>query len=726
MRRYPMRFATRLPLWSLVLLLVVSAAPKAAGQQEAFNTLILSPEPGEIVPQTTTLVSLSFADPDRILDVGSVRLVVDRADLSADATINGDVLVWVPRTVLSRGVHNVVVTMRARDGSGLSTVSWSFIVGAPPPGVSVEALAVPEERKGLPSWAMLQGNVVLEGSMNSVGGEGANLRRETPYTGKAWVNARGRLGGSWRYSARTHLNSYESHVRQPINRFNFNLQSNWLRLAVGDVNPRLHELILWGRRVRGWSLDLRGGIVNLAIVSGQSRRAVEAQLYSDDLTRVFRRGTFAQDLFAVRPYFGSGRGVQFGITFMKVRDDMGSITDLRTTAAAGDTSGTVSANPKPRDNLVAGLDFSLRAFTGKLSLSYSNAISFLTNDISGGPITESDLDSLAEEWGFEVGGMPSFLKDPEKIENIFILNESSIPLDLPGRRNLAHQARGTLQLGGHTLGVRWRSVGGSYNTLGYSSLQKDRSGFRIQDTFRLLENRLGVTVGWEKYNDNLGDTKPATTGTSALTVDMSWQGDVNAPGFTMGLRSYGRRNGLTDASQGGIDENTNTYSAGAFLPVSLVGGLRSRLSINYVSVGREDRYNDLTGTNNTYYLIGFNGRFEDRPTEFSVTYGLNTSELTGWDAQTTFHRILLRGRHAFTAQLAGTADMTMTRATSPVSTGALGLDYNKWDLTGGAEYYWSPTSFASLRAGFVSYTDNRRTDVDTTQLVLRLRLTQAF
>lgn len=716
------RFTAKLPLLGAILTVMLTAAPPAAGQQNTFSTLILSPDPGEAVQQTTELISLSFIDPDRLLDVTSVRLIVDRIDLTSEATINGDVLVWLPSTPLSQGPHSIVMTMKARDGSALPSVSWNFSISAPPEGVSLAAVGVQEERKGLPGWALLQGNMTVEGMMTNVGGDGADFRREAPYTGKAWLNARGRLGGSWRYSLNTHFNSYESHVRQPINRYRFNLQSNWMTLTLGDVNPRMQELILWGSRVRGWSLDLRTGFFNVMVVSGRSRRAVESQLYSDDPSRVFRRGTYARDLFAVRPYFGSGRGLQLGITFMTVRDDTSSIAFLRT--VADNTEPTQMANPDPKDNLVIGLDLSLKAFSGKLSFSYNNAFSLFANDITGGSLSEDELNDLLEDQGQDRINLPF---DPEKFSSLFIINESMLPIDPRGMTNFSQQIRSTMQIGTHTLGARWRSIGGSYNTLGYSSLQKDRSGLRVQDSFRILDNRLGVTVGWESYEDNLDESKPATTGTSALTMDLSWQSDMNSPGFAFGYRTYGRHNDLDDVADGGVDEDTGTYSARAFFPVRMIGGLKSRFSVNYVSVGREDVLNPLTGTKNTYYLVGFNNRLESRPTEFSIMYGLNTSELTGFtDALTTFNRLLLKGRHSINENLAATADIISTTASSPETAGVYGLDYSKFEMTGGAEYYWSATSFATLRAGLVTYKDNRREGIDTSQLVVRIRVTQAF
>ena len=88
--------------------------------------------------------------------------------------------------------------------------------------------------------------------------------------------------------------------------------------------------------------------------------------------------------------------------------------------------------------------------------------------------------------------------------------------------------------------------------------------------------------------------------------------------------------------------------------------------------------------------------------------------------------MLIRGRHGFSDALSGVVDITMTSASSPESTGALGLDYGRFEVMGGAEYYWAPTSYATFRAGLVNYKDNRQVGVDTSQFLMRLRITQAF
>ena len=719
----------RLSLLGAALLLLLGTAGTVGAQgtepaEPQFSTLILSPEPGEVVPQTTSMISLSFIDPAQELDVTTVRLLLDGNDVTAGASVSGEVLVYVPPAALRRGLHNILVTARARDGSNLPATSWSFVTGPPPEGVSPEGeRRPPEEREGLPAWARMSGDVTVEGAMHSIGGDGADLRRQAPAEAKAWVNLGGRLGGSWRYDLYSHLNSYESHIRQPINRFRFNLRSSWLTVGVGDVTPRLQELMLWGRRVRGFSMDLRTGPVNLAVVSGQTRRAVDPALRSEDLSQVWRRGTFAQDLFAVRPYFGSGRTMQLGFTFMQVRDDLESVDPLRTVNPGG---ATTNANPLPKDNLVAGLDFLWRAFDGKFSIPYNNAFSLFANDITGGPLTSSQLDSVLADYDAEL----PFDFDPVDYENLFIFNASMIPIDPSSMTNLAHLVRASLQLGTHTLGVRWRSVGGSYYTLAQPSLQRDRAGLRIQDSFRLFDDQLGVTLGWEQYNDNLDNSKPATTDNSALTLDVMWQSDPAAPGLMMGYRGYGRQNDLNTLAAGGIDENTTTYSFGGFMPTGNLGGLRTQLNVNYTRVGRDDSLNPQTENTNSYYLVSIRGRHPSRPDDYALTYGLNTLDqavatgpATFESSETTFHRLQLRGRRAFTSRWFGTADLLLTTAST---SSAYGLDYGKQEIFGGAEYYWSRTSNVSLRAGFINYADNIRTGVDTSELAVRLRLTQGF
>ena len=68
--------------------LLLTTLPLRA-QLAPVETLILSPEPGERVPQDAVLVAASFVDPAQRVDPASLRLEVDGRDVSAEADASG-------------------------------------------------------------------------------------------------------------------------------------------------------------------------------------------------------------------------------------------------------------------------------------------------------------------------------------------------------------------------------------------------------------------------------------------------------------------------------------------------------------------------------------------------------------------------------------------------------------------------------------------------------------
>ena len=210
------------------------------------ETLILSPEPGERVPQDAVLVAASFVDPTQRVDPASLRLEVDGRDVTAEGDVSAEVTTWIPRIPLAPGPHRVMLTGNDRNGAPLTPSNWAFNVD---PEAATPAAAQLEPGAGT-SFTHLHGSVTFEGSTVSTSGPGADLRRDKDQVPRMWLNAGGILGAGWRYSARVHLSGYESSSAQPVNRYRFDLRSSWLNASLGDVNPVLHDLILAGARVR--------------------------------------------------------------------------------------------------------------------------------------------------------------------------------------------------------------------------------------------------------------------------------------------------------------------------------------------------------------------------------------------------------------------------------------------------------------------------------------------
>lgn len=705
---------------ALTLTLPAFAPASLAAQIRKPESMVLSPEAGEQVERDEVLVAASFIDPDGRLDPASVALWLDGRDISLEMELSGGVLTWRPTIPLDAGPHRVEITAKDTRGESLEPLAWTFSV-APgyreAPGPSPTAS---EEGGGAPGWLRMHGSLIVDGSAQSVSGPGAHLSRQEDLLPRMWLNAGGYLRPGWRYTARVHTSGHESPDLQPVNRYRFDLRTPMLDAAIGDVNPIVQDLILSGRRVRGLQAGLRAGPARLMVVSGQSRRAIPGLLDAADPSRVARPGTFGQSLLAVRPAIGSGQRFQAGLTMLKVRDDVASVPELRTQEIAG--GSTRSVNPAPKDNLVLGADLSLRLFGGRALLQYESAASLLANDISGGPLTEAGLDSIMEDAGNDPLGI-----DPSSFEDLFILNGSIIPLDPRGLTNVAQQVRTSVRAGSHMLSVEWRSVGGSYHTLGYPALQRDRRGIRVRDSFTLFRDALAVFVGFEQDSDNLDDVKRATTTSRGTFASVSWQRSALSPALSASVRLGTRSNELPAGEIGAMDETNRILTFGATLPVPLTERLRTRLVGNVSLIDREDAVNSAIDSKERYYMGGVQGETPSRSTEGSLMVGLNRSDLTGLGAGATdFHRVTAYLRRAITPRWSGILDGTLSGARSDAATPESGLHYDRSELLVGGEFAWTPLAVLSFTGGVASYTDALLTDRDTRELVARVRMSRSF
>ncbi|HEV7588058.1 MAG TPA: hypothetical protein VGO40_07980, partial [Longimicrobium sp.] len=234
--------------WARLLLAALGAgvcSGPLAAQASAPAAVILSPEPGERVPADQVLVAVTLRG--RAPGADSVTLRVGARDVTAESELQGGVLTWRPRAPLPPGPLRVVVAVRGADA-----VAWTFSV-APAPRPAAAASGTPVRRR---SPAVPHGSVVMEGGGNSVGGPGAGRSREQDFSRQLWIDAGGELRPGWRYTARAYVTGYESPNRQPVNRFRADLRTPAVSLALGDVNPVLHDVILAGRHVRGGQADL--------------------------------------------------------------------------------------------------------------------------------------------------------------------------------------------------------------------------------------------------------------------------------------------------------------------------------------------------------------------------------------------------------------------------------------------------------------------------------------
>lgn len=672
--------------------------------------LVLSPEPGTKVSINAVLIAISFTGDSASADAKAASITIDGHDVTAQLEVNGGVITWKPKEPLAIGPHRVVV----RSGSKPET-SWTFTASAPSKEEIANTKASGNAVPPVPSGAWLpHGTLVLAGATSSVSGAGADLRQQENFQQNLWLNAGGEIARGWRYTTAVYMSGQETNVAQPINRYRFDLRAPFFKVSVGDVHPFMQDLILAGRRVRGVQGELRAGPISVGVVSGESRRAVPALVNTAD-GAVLRTGTFGQNLFALRPAIGRGGRFQAGLTFLHVRDDVGSIPDLRVSGL--NATAERSANAPPKDNLVAGIDLTWRMFNGRVLVQYENGMSLLANDISGGPLTQTGLDSIMDAAGIERINF-----DPSNYSDWFILNASVIPLDPRGLTNVAQQARTSFRVGNHMVGFEWHSIGGSYHTLGYPALQRDRRGIRVSDSFTMLNNALVVSAGYERDEDNLDDVKRATTQTSGGFANLSWQRSRDALTLNASARLGSRTNDLAPGQDGAVEETYRALSAGLGIPLTTVAGLRTRLLINTSFIERADPENTAGDTRDLYYLGGIQAETAERTSDISVMYGMNNSEI-GASGTTDFKRLLVSGRHQLSERLAALLDINHTNATS---NDAAGVRYGRSELLGGGEFEIMSATLLTFTAGVISYDDDNDNDMNSKETVVRVNLRRAF
>lgn len=100
---------------------------------------ISNEQPANLTSTGSTLptISASFVDSTSGTDIGSVQLIVDSVDVTADATITPNSVSYVPSSPLGDGSHDVYLQVGDNSNpQNLGAKAWSFTVDIEPPIIS--------------------------------------------------------------------------------------------------------------------------------------------------------------------------------------------------------------------------------------------------------------------------------------------------------------------------------------------------------------------------------------------------------------------------------------------------------------------------------------------------------------------------------------------------------------------------------------------------------------
>lgn len=508
---------------------------------------ILCPEPNEIINRNDVVISFTLKSTDTTIEKKSTKIFLNEIDISTQAVISDDLFTIIPEeSKIQQGKNIVKIELYTFNGKLFSKEEWHFFTSYNPTA-NVETS----------TWSH-KGFVQLESRHENITGS------SVPYN-RATINAIGSYG-DFRFLGRLYLTNEEKGYRQPQNRFFIGAESPWLKLGYGDQNPVFPNLIMNGKRIRGFAGNLYLEFFNLDIATGYTSRSIEGtileQFPAESLliiqnrypTAAFRQGhdtttwiryqpgTFSRHLFVIRPSFGKKEVSQLGFTYLKSKDEPTSIL----------------YGVRPQENIVIGTDFNLEADKRKIQFSSQAAISASNRDISQGIITDAEIDSLTE---IGKSDRDRIKKYKNMLSKFITVNRYLVPLSIKHFPTLSYEAGLGLNYFDNQFRINYIRRGTFFESFGQSALRSDVEGFQLSDRIRLLRNQLGITFGLEQLKDNTAKTKSTTTSYSSFNGAISFYPTIDFPNITLGYYRASTKNPLPDTLVSSLNEVTNRFMA---------------------------------------------------------------------------------------------------------------------------------------------------------------------
>lgn len=496
------------------------------------KVILLNPASDESVGIDQFFVAFSLLKVSDNVQKNFTRVWINNKDITRLLKFDGDLIYTLPGTYknLKSGANILKILLFDSNKNPIHTNEYRFDV--------LSGASIAGRTRTLFKYS---GSTQLESSHENMRNGNFNFNRLTAN----FISNYGILNSK----LYLYITNEERPYLQPQNRYLLSVDMDFFKLFAGDHYPVYPSLIMSGKRLRGVTGTLELGIFNVQVSYGDITRKIEGellQLYSRDSAIMgsniipidsakfgypfgkVNLGTYQRKLFAIRPYFGRGRNFQLGFTYLHSKDEMGSI----------------NFGARPKENLVVGTDLLIGIDDQRILLKAQGSMSILNNDISTGNFTDKLIDSLFGE-GKPFGGDPSFIKRVRDIGSKFItINQFIIPLHPQELATLAGEVLFTLNYFGNYLRTSYIYRGNDYNSFGQNYLRNDLKGFQVMDRLGLLDNKLLISVSFERLNDNLQKTKIATTAFQNFESSISIYPRLNFPNLTFGYSRFKVQNDI--------------------------------------------------------------------------------------------------------------------------------------------------------------------------------------
>lgn len=548
---------------------------------------ILSPDQEYNYQDDDFMVAISYFALEDKLQNKTIVLYFDGKDVSADATITNNLLVYKPVSVEPRN-HSIRIAVLNKDGTVFKEMSWT-----------VQVKKVPALQK-LP--VSVNGDLLIDTRVTLNDADSSSFYFDEDKEWKSIGQLRLWGGKDWfRYRGRVYISSEESSKRQPYNRYSLDLHVPHFSMYVGDHNQVFSNTTIAGKNVRGIGGELTFGFFKLHSFYGQIQRHIKGTQAIDTTTvpfdTTYSGGYYNRNSLGVRMRFGNERTFYVGLNALKTKDDM--------------DSEDFAMNPK--DNVVVGVDSRLNLFKSRLQFGWEVSTSLLNNNIAPGVLTKEDMDSLDIDLPF----------NPEDIESIFIINEFVEPYK-PSLSSIAAETYLRAFFMHNLLNFKYSYVGGSYNSLANPYLQKDKTGFSIMDNVTLMNNQLTFGLGYHAYRDNLRNTKEATTHTKGFRINAGYYPFAQLPNVSLSYQQTNITKDVSDSTSLPADRLNDiiTFSTSYKFPFRIFSPTATRIVLSFSNTNTADKKFNTYNYNTQNYRFNMISEFKELPmtTRFNVSY----------------------------------------------------------------------------------------------------------
>jgi hypothetical protein len=579
---------------------------------KSLEVRLLSPEQGETVANEDLVVAISLFYASDNVNKNGTKLFLNGTDVTAQAIFSDDVILYSPATFprpLSLGVQFLRIELYDKSGGLYHSIESNFSLSTAAAIASLES----KLRFG------------VNGS--------AEFRNEDVGTTKnSFLRGQLQASGTFKslnFGSNIFVTNEEQSDRQPQNRFMAYGDLDVLKVQLGDAFPKFPTNIVSGKRVRGVSGSLLLKFFNLDVAYGQTMRSVDGIVLGDTTFKdaqgkpdtnaakarpsntvlksgttytLFSPGTFSRDFLAVRPSFGSGENFQLGFTYMHAKDQSGSITYGLT----------------PQENLVLGTDIIIAFDDQRFRIDGQASLSETNQDITHGSFSDADYALISGPTGQHQDQVDDIKKAGKIVGQFITVNQYLFPLNPVGKGlpGIAYDGALSLNYLNNYIRAQYYQRGAAYLSFGNEYLQADIQGLSLSDRIRMFQNRVLLSVSYEKRKDNTAETKVATTTYGNVNGSLTVFPASDLPSFTIGYGVLSRSSDakLTDPLQQlyAADEQTSRislqinydFSLGARHNLSLGTNLSDKTDNLPASLNRgEQKNNSYFGSLTTYFRI---------------------------------------------------------------------------------------------------------------------------